>query len=217
MSEYIKEHMGVILVTGLLFVVGITLGLICKEDGKGIFFSVNYPDNGGSMFAIGRTATNVTGIDLTTISEAEAHILIEKISNLPVKGHISNELREMVRDSEGPFARIPVDIKLHFTNDSKISGPVAIACKHTPIYKNPVIAYELKDNTGETYQIKGIMSLHAVWDNQKTSDCPLNSDAYSGFYDVWVSKEYVESWLGGPIDPLLTNILVKANVVASSM
>ena len=73
MSEYIKEHMGVILVTGLLFVVGITLGLICKEDGKGIFFSVNYPDNGGSMFAIGRTATNVTGIDLTTISEAEAH------------------------------------------------------------------------------------------------------------------------------------------------
>lgn len=217
MTEYIKEHMGAILVTGLLFVVGITIGLICKEDGKGIFFSVNYPDSGGSMFAIGRTTTNISGIDLTTISEAEAHILIEKLSNLPVKGHISNELREMVRDSVGPFARIPVDINLHFTNDSKISGPVAIACRNTPVYKNPVIAYELKDNTGETYQIKGIMSLHAVWDNQKTSDCPLNSDAYSDFYDVWVSKEYVESWLGGPIDPLLTNILVKANVVASSM
>ena len=216
MSDYIKEHMGVILVTGLLFVVGITLGLICKEDGKGIFFSVNYP-SGGSIFAIGRTTTNVSGIDLTTISEAEAHSLIEKLSKLPVKGHISNELREMVRDSVGPFARIPVDINLHFTNDSKISGPVAIACRNTPVYKNPVIAYDLKDNPGETFQIKGIMSLHAVWDNQKFSDCPLaNSDAYSGFYDVWISKEYVETWLG-PIDPLLTNILVKANIVASGI
>ena len=212
MSDYIKEHMGVVLVAGLLFVVGITLGLICKEDGKGIFFSVNYP-SGGSMFAIGRTTTNVSGIDLTTISEAEAHSLIEKLSKLPVKGHISNELREMVRDSVGPFARIPVDINLHFTNDSKISGPVAIACSNTPIYKNPVIAYDLKENPGETYQIKGIMSLHAVWDNQKFSDCPLEN---SGFYDVWISKEYVETWLG-PIDPLLTNILVKANIVASSI
>ena len=212
MSDYIKEHMGVVLVAGLLFVVGITLGLICKEDGKGIFFSVNYP-GGGSMFAIGRTTTNVSGIDLTTISEAEAHTLIVKLSKLPVKGHISNELREMVRDSVGPFARIPVDINLHFTNDSKISGPVAIACSNTPIYKNPVIAYDLKENPGETYQIKGIMSLHAVWDNQKFSDCPL---ANSGFYDVWISKEYVETWLG-PIDPLLTSILVKANIVASSI
>ena len=214
MSDYIKEHMGVVLVAGLLFVVGITLGLICKEDGKGIFFSVNYP-GGGSMFAIGRT--NVSGIDLTTISEAEAHTLIVKLSKLPVKGHISDELREMVRDSVGPFASIPVDINLHFTNDSKISGPAAIACSNTPIYKNSVIAYDLKENPGETFQMKGIMSLRAVWDNQKFSDCPLaNSDAYSGFYDVWISKEYVETWLG-PIDPLLTNIFVKANIVASSI
>lgn len=217
MSDYIKEHMGLILVTGLLFVVGIMLGLICREDGKGIFLSVNYP-NGGTMFAIGRTTANISGIDLTAISEAESHILIEKLGKLPAKGHISNELREMVRDSVGPFERIPVDINLHFTTDSKLSGPVAIACRNTPIYKNSVIAYGLKENTGEAYKIDGLMSLHAVWDNQKNSDCPLeNGDVYRDFYDVWISKDYVESWLGGPIDPLLTNIFVKANIIASSM
>ena len=213
MTEYIKEHMGVILVTGLLFVVGITIGLICKEDGKGIFFSLNYPNSGGSMFAIGRTTTNISGIDLTTISEAESHILIEKLSKLSIKNHISHELREMVKESKGPFAKIPVDINLHFTNDSKISGPVAKACRNTPIYNNPVVAYDLKENADDTYKIEGIMSLLAFWEQTKLSDCAVEKSAV---YDVWISKEHVESWLG-PIDSLSTSILVKANIVVSSM
>lgn len=214
MSEFIKKHMVAIVISGSLFAVGIMLGLICKENERAIYVSVSYPNDGGSMFVIGRTTTSISSTDLTKISEAEAHMLIEKLSKLSATNHISSELREMVKESEGPFAKIPVDINLHFTSDSKISGPVARACKNTPIYKNPVVAYELKANTGDTYEAKGLMSLHAFWEHQKLSDC---ASSKSGTYDIWVSKEHVESWLEEPINPKLTNISIKANIVVSSM
>jgi len=213
MPGYLTEHMGVILISGVLFFVGIMLGLVCKEDARGIVFSVSYPGNGGNMFDLGSTTTKISDIDLATISDADTHILIENIRTLSVHSHISDQLREMVRYSEAPFAKIPVSINLHFTDDSKISGPVAKACSNTPIYNKPVVAYDLKADANVTYKINGIMSLHAFWEHQQLSDCvSINSAPY----DIWVSKEYVESWMG-PIDPLRTNIIVKANIVASGI
>lgn len=213
MLDYIKDHIGVILVSFILFVMGILLGLLCKEDDKGIVFSANYPDNGGKLFALGRTTTSISNFNFTSFSNAESHILISKIKQLPIENNISVQLREMVKRSKGPFAKIPVNINLRFISDSNLSGPVAQACSNTPVYQNPVVAYDLQSNTNNFQKIEGIMSLHAVWEHQNLSDCELTSN---NLYDVWVSKEHVESWIG-PIDPQLTNLLVKANIVVSSL
>lgn len=211
MFEYMQEHLGPILISSVLFVVGIMLGLICKVGDRGIFFVVSYPE-GGEVLSIGTTTTNLSDIDLAKFGDAESHILIEKIRSLSVEGNVSRLLRDMVKESEGPFAKIPVRINLHFTDDNNISGPVAKACGNTPIYNNPVVAYDLEEKLSDA-QIEGIMSLHAYWKHQNLSDCASeNSDSYN----VWVNKEHVESWLG-PIDPLLTSILVKANIVVSSL
>lgn len=213
MQDFIRGNIGVIVISSFMFVVGIVVGLICEGDENGLFFSAGYPNNGGEMLTIGRTTINLTDVDLVAMSEAEQHTLLEKLNALTVDNHISVELREMVKKSMGPFKRVPVEINLHFTDDSKITGKVARACKDTPIYNNPVVAYDLKENTDATYKVKGIMSLHAYWEHQNLTECNSNDN---GNYDIWVSKKHVESWIG-PIDPQDTNIIVKANIVVSSL
>jgi hypothetical protein len=211
MFEIIKNHAKPILISGMLFVAGIVLGLIIKADENGIFFLANYPNNGGEMLVIGTTTTGISSIDITTISDVESIKLIDELGKLSVKNYISQELRDMVKSSQGPFAKIPVNLYLHFTQDSKITGEVAKACRATPIYGNPVVVYELKDGS-DKYKSQGIMSLHAIWEQQKLSKCDLED---SDSYGIWVSRAYVEKWLG-PIKPETTGLALKANIIVSS-
>lgn len=200
--------MGTIIISGVMCVVGLILGLTVKESENGIYFSANYPINGGNIFTVGKTTTTITDIDLTTFNDTQSLILISKIKQLTSTSGLAVKLRNMVKESDGPFAKIPVNINLHFTSDAKVK-----ACKNTPIFSNPLVAYELDTSPGPAINIKGIMSFRPMWEQQQLSNCALSSN---NTYDIWINKSHVEKWLG-PLDPQLTNLSVKANIVASSI
>lgn len=212
MIEYLKANAGTVIISGALFSIGIILGVICQEDENGIYLTANYSD-GTSIFRFGKTKENISDIDLMTMSEVDSHILTDKLKELSANNHISRQLRDMVKNSEGPFERIPVDLVLHFANDNRLTGNVSKACKDTPIYNNSIVAYEIDNNTGIQYQTTGIMGLKPMWEQQMLSKCTHGN---SNAFDIWVSREHVENWLG-PINQQTNSIIVKANIVASSL
>ena len=210
MINYIKSNLGTIAVIGVFFVFGMLVGLYCNANDDGIYVSANYP-NGVEVFTIGKNEINLTDMDLSLLSEADSKVIASKMQNMDMDKPLSMELREMAKKSNGPFKPIPVDINLHFVNDRRIDGPIAKACKDTPIYGNVIIFYKVKDNESANNRKNGLVSMQAIW--QEVADCRLNADKNS--YDLWVNKEYIEKWIG-PID---TNnkITVEAKIIVSDL
>ena len=211
MIDYLKSHMGTIVLSTALLLVGLVLGLICKQNGSGIYISANYP-GGEPIFVIGNSKINVSEIKLNSLSLPDSLVLAAKISKLAVDQKLSLELRDMAKDSTGPFAAIPVEIALHFTNEALISGPVAKACKNTPIYGNALVAYAATGNQNSNFQVDGLMGFNASREKLST-DC---NSTKNKVYDVWLSREHVERWLG-PVNAQEDNISLKANIIVSGL
>lgn len=212
MIDYLKNHMGTIVFSAALLLAGLILGLICKQNASGIYISANYP-GGKPIFAIGSSKASISEIDLNSLSLQDSLILASKISTLDVKQKLSLELRDMAKSSSGPFAAIPVVITLHFTDDDKITGPVAKACRNTPIYGNALVAYAATGNQNNNIQVGNIMGLNAS--REKLS--AICNSTQNGVYDVWLNKKHVEEWLERPVDAQKENISVKANIVITSL
>jgi len=212
MIDYLKNHMGTIVFSAALLLAGLVLGLICKQNSNGIFISANYP-GGKPVFAIGNSKANISEIDLNSLSLQDSLVLASKISTLDVNQKLSLELRDMAKSSSGPFAAIPVVITLHFTDEDKITGPVAKACRNTPIYGNALVAYAATGNQDSQIHVEGIMGLDA---SREKLSAVCNSTE-SGVYDIWLSKKHVEEWLERPVDAQEENISVKANIVITSL
>ena len=210
MINYIKSNLGTIAVIAGVFIFGMLVGLYCNANDDGIYVSANYP-NDVEIFTIGKNEINLTDMDLSQLSEADGKVIASKMQNMDMKNPLSMELREMAKKSNGPFKPIPVDINLHFVNDRRIDGPIAKACKDTPIYGNVIIFYKVKDNESANTRKNGLVSMQAIW--QEVADCRLSADNNS--YDLWVNKEYIEKWIG-PID---TNnkITVEAKIIVSDL
>ena len=210
MLNYIKSNMGTIVVIAGVFIFGMLVGLYCNANDDGIYVSANYP-NDVEIFTIGKNEINLTDMDLSQLSEADGKVIASKMQNMDMKNPLSMELREMAKKSNGPFKPIPVDVNLHFVNDRRIDGPIAKACKDTPIYGNAIVFYKVKDNESANSRKNGLVSMQAIW--QEVADCRLSADNNS--YDLWVNKEYIEKWIG-PID---TNnkITVEAKIIVSDL
>lgn len=99
MQQFLKENMGVIVISIFMFIMGAIVGLVFDEDENGIILSASYPNNGGKIFTIGRPTLTLANTNFSTMNEADAHTLIEKLGELGVENHISLDLREMVRKS----------------------------------------------------------------------------------------------------------------------
>jgi hypothetical protein len=212
MIDYLKSHMGTIVLSTAILLVGLVLGLICKQNGSGIYISANYP-GGEPIFVIGNSKTNVSDIEISSLSLPDSLILASKISTLDVKQKLSLELRDMAKKSKGPFAAIPVVITLHFTNENEIAGPVAKACRNTPIYGNALVAYAATGSQNSIIKVDNIMGLNA---SREKLSAACNSTE-SGVYDVWLSKKHVEEWLERPIAAQDENMSVKANIIISGL
>ena len=210
MINYIKSNLGTIAVIAGVFIFGMLVGLYCNANDDGIYVSANYP-NDVEIFTIGKNEINLADMDLSQLSEADGKVIASKMQNMDMKNPLSMELREMAKKSNGPFKPISVDVNLHFVNDRRIDGPIARACKDTPIYGNVIIFYKVKDNESANSRKNGLVSMQAIW--QEVADCRLSADNNS--YDLWVNKEYIEKWIG-PID---TNnkITVEAKIIVSDL
>lgn len=210
MINYIKSNLGTIAVIAGVFIFGMLVGLYCNANDDGIYVSANYP-NDVEIFTIGKNEINLTDMDLSQLSEADGKVIASKMQNMDMKNPLSMELREMAKKSNGPFQPIPVVVNLHFVNDRRIDGPIAKACKDTPIYGNAIVFYKVKDNESANSRKNGLVSMQAIW--QEVADCRLSADNNS--YDLWVNKEYIEKWIG-PID---TNnkITVEAKIIVSDL
>lgn len=210
MLDYIKSHGGTIVFSLVLLILGVVLGLTIEEDGNGIYLSASYPQ-GGTIFVIGKNTENIADIDLKSLSDAETHILASKIKNLAVEDLLSHELREMAKKSDGPFVSIPVVVRLHLTNEVDLAGPVAKACKNTPVYGNALVAYEALGDQQHILSISGLMDIHVV--SMQLSNCTMEKD---GYYDVWISKDYVAKWIQSSDLPE-SGISVRANIVVAGV
>jgi len=210
MINYIKSNLGTIAVIAGVFIFGMLVGLYCNANDDGIYVSANYP-NDVEIFTIGRNEIDLTDMDFSQLSEADGKVIASKMQNMDMKNPLSMELREMAKKSNGPFKPIAVNVNLHFVNDRRIDGPIARACKDTPIYGNVIIFYKVKDNESANSRKNGLVSMQAIW--QEVADCRLSADNNS--YDLWVNKEYIEKWIG-PID---TNnkITVEAKIIVSDL
>jgi len=213
MLDFIKDHSGPVLFAVALFIVAFILGIMSKSNGDGIFITLEYP---GGNFSLGEPTLKIADIDLARIGGEDSVLLVAKLGDLSVTNQISEQLREMVKDSKGPFAKRPVHMKLHVMSkpNYKVSGPVAMACRNTPIFDRPVLAYGINTNTGTPSEVEGMLKLHPVWEvSDQLSNCSSDND---DVYDVWVSKQHVEGWIVGSIGEQESTLLVDANVVASS-
>ncbi len=210
MLEYIKTHSGTIVFVLVVFVLGVILGITAQEDGDGIYFSASYPQ-GGTIFVIGKNTENIANLDLKSLSEANTLVLATKIKNLTVGDLLSSELREMAKKSDGPFASIPVVVRLHLTDEVDLAGPVAKACKNTPVFGNALVAYEALQDQEHVFPISGLMDIHVV--SRQLSNCSLNSN---GYYDVWISKNYVKKWIQSAELPE-SGISVKASIIVAGI
>ena len=210
MVDYIKKHIGTIVFVLVVFVLGVTLGITAQEGEDGLYLSASYPQ-GGTIFAVGENTENIADIDLNSLSEADTLVLAYKIRKLTVNDRLSVELREMAKKSDGPFASIPVVVRLHLTDEVDLSGPVAKACKNTPVFGNALVAYEALQDQEHAFPISGLMNIHVV--SRQLSNCSVESD---GFYDVWISKEYVKKWIRSADLPE-SGISVKASIIVASI
>lgn len=208
MIEYLKSHSGTIGFALVVFVLGVILGITTKADSNGIYFSANYPQ-GGTIFVIGKNTDNIAKLDLKSLSEAKALVLASKIKNLAAGDVLSSQLRAMANKGEGPFAAIPVVVRLHLTDE--VAGPVAKACQNSPVFGNSLVAYEAMTDQQRDFPISGMMGINVLLG--QLTDCPANTDA---FYDVWVSKEYVKKWIQLTELPE-TGISVKASIVVAGI
>jgi hypothetical protein len=208
MIEYLKTHSGTIVSVLVVFVLGVVLGITTKADSNGVYFSASYPQ-GGSIFVIGKNTDNITKLDIRSLNEGKTLVLASKIKNLAADDLLSSQLRSMANKGEGPFAAIPVVVRLHLTD--AVAGPVAKACQNSPVFGNSLVAYEAMPDQDRDFPIRGMMSINVLLG--QLTGCPSNSDAY---YDVWVSKEYVKKWIQ-LADLPESDISVKASIVVAGI
>lgn len=208
MIDFLKTHSVTIVLSLILLVIGIVLGLIIKEGDNGIYITASYPQ-GGTFFVIGKNREDIANTDLKSLDNAQASVLASKIKDLGVDDALSKALREMAKKSDGPFATIPVVIRLHLSND--LSGPVAKACKNTPVYGNSLVAYEVVGNGERPVSVAGLLDIHVV--ALQFSNCTSGND---GYYDVWISKDYVEKWIHSA-NVTDADLSVKANIVVADI
>lgn len=190
MIDFFKQHMGSISLSVVFLVVGLVLGFTMKEGNDGVYISANYP-SGEKMFVLGKnSSTSISHLNLAELSNTDANALYSKISVLNSNDLLGEKLRQMAREGNGPFQSIPVTINLHLTDEEKVSGPVAKACKNSPVFNNPLVAYQAKDSENKNIDIKGLLGLNVAWEH--ISDCDPNE---TGVYDVWASSDYIKSWV----------------------
>jgi hypothetical protein len=208
MFDYIKAHSGIVVSVLVVFVFGVVLGITSKADSDGVYFSANYPQ-GGTIFVIGKNTHNIAKLDLKSLNEAKTQVLASKIKNLATNDLLSSQLRDMANKGEGPFAAIPVVVRLHLTDE--IAGPVAKACQNSPVFGNALVAYEAMQDQEHVFPIRGMMGINVLLG--QLTDCSPDSDA---FYDVWISKEYVKKWIQSAELPE-SGISVKASIVVAGI
>jgi hypothetical protein len=208
MFEYMKAHSGIVVSVLVVFVFGVILGITSKADSDGVYFSASYPQ-GGSIFVIGKNTDNIAKLDLKSLNEAKTQVLASKIKSLAANDVLSSQLRDMANKGEGPFAAIPVVVRLHLTDEA--AGPVAKACQNSPVFGNALVAYEAMQDQEHVFPIRGMMGINVLLG--QLTDCTQDSDA---FYDVWVSKEYVKKWIQSAELPE-SGISVKASIVVAGI
>lgn len=189
MIEYIKDNLATILLPVIFLIIGIVLGFIVDEGKEGVYLSANYP-SGENMFVFGKSSSELSDIDLQLLNGFEGELLSSKIKNLSVKSSLGQSLRKVAQNGDGPFAPIKVRIKINLITEENINGPIARACKNSPLFKNPLIAYKAKDKEGTDVLIKGILGLNIAVEH--ISDCDLQNGED---YEIWASKKYIKSWI----------------------
>lgn len=189
MFEYIKDKSATLLLSGVFLIIGIVLGFIVDEGKDGVYLSANY-SSGEKMFTFGKNSSEILGIDLQLLNKSEGVLLSSKIKNLSTTSSLGQSLRKIAKNGDGPFAPIQVRIKINLITEENVNGPIARACKNSPLFKNPLIAYNAKDNEGNDILIKGILGLNIAIEH--ISDC----DSHNGEdYEIWASKEYIKGWI----------------------
>jgi len=195
MWKFLVDNLGVIFIAILTFLIGIVLGFSSKPDADGIFFNVTYS---GGRVTIGKTVLSISDVDISTLDVGNESVLINKIEGLSSEHTISRDLRTMVRNAIGPFEGIEMTMKFHLVDDESMNGEKAMACRGSLAYDSAILARSPLESNEELI---------------KTFKAYLSKDicVSEEINDIWVSKSYVEDWLG-PMDenenPLSLNVIL---------
>lgn len=211
MFSYFKDNIGTIVLLGLFLIIGAVLGVLCKPDSQGVYITFHY-ESGAELFALGRNTQSVKSIDVATLSDAEVSVLISKIEALNNTHKLGRRLRNLAKREEGPFRPIPVNLNIHFVDEQNVTGPVAKACRDTPLFGNALVAYEVAPPNASLVTAQGLMNIHAA--REQLANC-TSQERPLEHYNLWLSKQHVEQWLGASFEQ--NNILVKARIVLASI
>jgi len=200
-----------ILISVVSLVVGIALGFQLKEDKNGVYLFGQYPD-GTSMFKLGNSSVQLAELELQDLEQRDIYSLLSKLETLPVKSRLGSSLRRIALDGSGPFIAIPISVKINLVDEASIQGPIAKACKNSPVYENPILAYQAisTDSLQTTIPVKGLLGINVRWEH--ISDCKNSG----GIPEIWASKAYVRSWINSG-DFNDSSITVKAKMIVSSI
>ena len=211
MNAYIKDNFGTIVLLILFFLLGASFGVFSIASDDGVYISVSY-DNGNELITVGSSDASVKALDLSSLSSEETAVLASKIKSVSNNHLLGIELRELAKRSVGPFKPIPVQLNIHFIDEQFVSGPVAKACRNTPLWGNAMVVYELVSPIPQAVTTQGLMNVHAT--REQLANCN-NSMADDGNYNLWLNKSHVERWLGSGFSD--DSIVVNANIVVSNI
>lgn len=180
MWKLLTENLGLILGISLSFIVGIFIGLTARSDNEGIFFHYQL---GNSNVAIGQNSKNYLTLDTNTLDTTNAKQISSELEKLSVTNPLSLEMRVMVRHAKGPFEPIQVTLTLR-PLEEKPYGDGGEVCISSPMLDNAVLV-----NPPEGVGSANGMVAFKAFNHRIGCD---ESDVTS----MWVSKEFVERWLG---------------------
>ena len=207
----LKEYGVSILLLVVTFIIGVTLGFNIDADKGGIYLSVSYED-GTKMFEIGNRSNKVGDLDLNNLNTSDIQILLSEVEGLSADNGLGKKLREMAIKGSGPFLPIPISVDIHLVDENRIQGPVAKACKNSPLYGNPILAYEATspNNSNTAIKVKGLLGLTVIWEHVSVCNSQKN------IMEIWASKAYVSNWIAES-EFSDSTVSVKARMIVSNL